>query len=33
MFVLRQPVALVDEQLVRFGENMLTPNDRSQIVD
>ena len=33
VFVLRQAVALVDEQLVGFGENVLGPYDRAQIVD
>jgi hypothetical protein len=33
MFVLRQAVTLVDEQFVRFGENVLAPDDRDQVVD
>jgi hypothetical protein len=33
MFVLGQAVALVDKKFIRFGENVLAPDDCAQIVD
>jgi hypothetical protein len=33
MLVLREAVALVDEKLVRFRQNVLSSYDRAQIVD